>query len=61
MVNGENDQILGAAILAEAGGEVMTVIQVAMQAKLPYTMLRDMIYSHPTMAEGLNDLFAKLE
>jgi pyruvate/2-oxoglutarate dehydrogenase complex dihydrolipoamide dehydrogenase (E3) component len=60
-VNGENDQILGAAILAEAGGEVMTVIQVAMQAKLPYTMLRDMIYSHPTMAEGLNDLFAKLE
>jgi pyruvate/2-oxoglutarate dehydrogenase complex dihydrolipoamide dehydrogenase (E3) component len=61
VVDAENDQLLGASILAAEGGEVMSVIQVAMQAGLPYTALRDMIFAHPTMAEGLNDLFAKLE
>jgi hypothetical protein len=38
----------------------MTVIEVAMQAGLPYTG-RDMIIAHPTMADGLNDLFARLK
>jgi pyruvate/2-oxoglutarate dehydrogenase complex dihydrolipoamide dehydrogenase (E3) component len=61
VVDAGNNQILGASILAESGGEVITVIQIAMQAGLPYTALRDMIIAHPTMAEGLNDLFAKLE
>lgn len=40
---------------------VMAVIQVAMRAGLLYTTLRDMVFAHPTMAEGLNDLFARLE
>lgn len=61
VVDGDTDQILGAAILAAEGGEVMTVIQVAMRAGLPASALRDMIIAHPTMAEGLNDLFARLE
>jgi pyruvate/2-oxoglutarate dehydrogenase complex dihydrolipoamide dehydrogenase (E3) component len=61
VVDAENDRILGASILASEGGEVMGVIQVAMRAGLPYTALRDMIFAHPTMAEGLNDLFAHLE
>jgi pyruvate/2-oxoglutarate dehydrogenase complex dihydrolipoamide dehydrogenase (E3) component len=39
----------------------MAVIQVAMRAGLRYTTLRDMIFAHPTMAEGLNDLFEGLE
>jgi pyruvate/2-oxoglutarate dehydrogenase complex dihydrolipoamide dehydrogenase (E3) component len=60
VVDGDTDQILGAAILAAEGGEVMAVVQVAMLSKLPYTGLRDMIFAHPTMAEGLNDLFARL-
>lgn len=34
------------------------LIQVAVQTGLPYTALRDMIFAHPTMAEGLSDLFA---
>lgn len=55
------DQILGAAILAPEGGEIMAVVQTAMQARLPYTFLRDNIFAHPTLAEGLNDLFARLE
>ena len=61
VVDADTDRILGAAILAAAGGEVMAVIQVAMQAKLPYTVLRDLIFAHPTMSEGLNDLFERLE
>ena len=36
-------------------------VQVAMTAGLPSSALRDMIFAHPTMAEGLNDLFARLE
>ena len=60
VVDGDTDQILGASILAAEGGEVMAVVQVAMLSRLPYTALRDMIFAHPTMAEGLNDLFARI-
>jgi pyruvate/2-oxoglutarate dehydrogenase complex dihydrolipoamide dehydrogenase (E3) component len=38
-------------------GEVMAVVQTAMLAGLPYTGVRDAIYTHPTMAEGLNEVF----
>jgi pyruvate/2-oxoglutarate dehydrogenase complex dihydrolipoamide dehydrogenase (E3) component len=61
VVEAGTDRILGACILAAGGGEVMTVIQIAMQAGLPYTALRDGVFAHPTMSEGLNDLFARLE
>jgi len=61
IVDGDTDQILGAAILAAEAGEVMTVVQVAMRARLPASALRDMIFAHPTMAEGLNDLLALLK
>jgi pyruvate/2-oxoglutarate dehydrogenase complex dihydrolipoamide dehydrogenase (E3) component len=61
VVDADSDRILGASILAADGGEVMAVIQVAMQAQLPYTALRDMVFAHPTMAEGLNDLFDSLK
>lgn len=61
VVDADTDQLLGASILAAQGGEVMAVIQVAMRAGLPYMALRDMVFAHPTMAEGLNDLFGRLE
>ena len=61
VVDADTEQLLGASILAAEGGEVMAVIQVAMRAGLPYTALRDMVFAHPTMAEGLNDLFGRLE
>ena len=61
VVDADTDRLLGASILAAEGGEVIAVIQVAMEAGLPYTALRDMIFTHPTMAEGLNDLFGRLE
>jgi pyruvate/2-oxoglutarate dehydrogenase complex dihydrolipoamide dehydrogenase (E3) component len=53
-----SDRILGAAILAAHGGEVIAVIQMAMLAGLPAPALRDAVLAHPTMAEGLNTLFA---
>jgi pyruvate/2-oxoglutarate dehydrogenase complex dihydrolipoamide dehydrogenase (E3) component len=51
-------RILGAAILAPNGGEVAAVVQVAMLGGLPAQALRDAMLAHPTMAEGLNALFA---
>jgi pyruvate/2-oxoglutarate dehydrogenase complex dihydrolipoamide dehydrogenase (E3) component len=44
---------------AEAG-EVMTVVQTAMLAGLPYPKLRDAVIAHPTMAEGLGPLFSNV-
>jgi pyruvate/2-oxoglutarate dehydrogenase complex dihydrolipoamide dehydrogenase (E3) component len=57
IVDAETQQILGCAILGIEGGEIMTIIQVAMMGKLPYTALKDGIFTHPTLAEGLNSLF----
>lgn len=61
IIDAATDRILGVAILATEGGEVMAVVLTAMRAGLPYTALRDAIFAHPTMAEGLNDLFAHVE
>jgi len=58
LIDAQNDQILGAAILGIEGGEIMSMLQIAMLADLPYTSLRDGIFAHPTLAESLNNLFA---
>ena len=50
--------ILGAHLFCEESYELINIIKMAMDAKLPYTVLRDMIFTHPTMAESLNELFA---
>ncbi|SRR5579871_284563 len=56
----DDGQILGAAVLGIEGGEIATVLQIAMLGKLPYMALRDAIFSHPTLAESLNNLFAAM-
>ena len=61
IVDADTHQILGCAILALEGGEIMSIIQVAMMGKLPYTALKDGIFTHPTLAEGLNNLFMMLD
>ena len=58
VVERESDRILGAAILAANSGEVASVIQMAMLGGLRAPQLRDAVLAHPTMAEGLNQLFA---
>ncbi len=57
VVDAETEQILGVAVLGIEGGELMSLLQVAMLGKLPYTALRDGIFSHPTLAESMNNLF----
>jgi pyruvate/2-oxoglutarate dehydrogenase complex dihydrolipoamide dehydrogenase (E3) component len=61
IVDAETDRILGAAILGIEGGEVMSIIQTAMMGDLPYQALRDAPFSHPTLAESLNNLFSTLD
>lgn len=61
VVDADSDQILGAAILGVEGGEVATVLQVAMMGELPWTAIRDAAISHPTLAESLNNLFMTLD
>jgi len=60
VVDAGTHEILGAAILGIEGGELMSMLEIAMFGKLPYTVLRDAIFAHPTLAESFNNLFAEL-
>lgn len=61
IIDADTNQILGAAVLGIEGGELMAMFEIAMMGKLPYTVLRDGIFAHPTLAESLNNLFANLK
>ena len=61
LVDRSSGSILGAAILGVEGGELMSLLQVAMMGDLPYTALRDGVFAHPTLAEAMNTLFSRLE
>ena len=61
IVDAETQQILDCAILGVEGGEIMTIIQVAMMGNLPYTALKEGLFTHPLLAEGLNTLFMLLD
>jgi pyruvate/2-oxoglutarate dehydrogenase complex dihydrolipoamide dehydrogenase (E3) component len=56
LIDAKNDHVLGFIGFGWDAGEIMAVVQVAMIASLPYTALRDAIFAHPTMAEGLIQL-----
>jgi len=58
LVEVNSDLILGFTAFAVDGGEVMASVQTAMMARLPYTVLRDAIWAHPTLVEGLIPLFS---
>jgi len=57
LLDATSDRILGFAVFRVAAGENMASVQVAMIAGLPYTALRDAIFTHPTMSEGVIPLF----
>jgi pyruvate/2-oxoglutarate dehydrogenase complex dihydrolipoamide dehydrogenase (E3) component len=61
IVDAKSGQILGAAVLGVEGGEVMSQLQIAMLGKLPYTVLKDGVFAHPTLAESLNNLFGHFQ
>lgn len=61
VIDADTQRILGAAVLGVEGGEIMTIIQVAMLGGLPYTAMANAIFTHPLLAEGLNSLFMSLD
>lgn len=60
VVDAHTDKILGAHLFCEESHEMINLVKMAMDAGLPYTVLRDSIYTHPTMTEAFNDLFAMI-
>jgi pyruvate/2-oxoglutarate dehydrogenase complex dihydrolipoamide dehydrogenase (E3) component len=61
VVDADTGQILGAAVLGIEGGEIMAVLQMAMMGNVPYTVIRDAVFAHPTLVESLNNLFMSLD
>ena len=61
IVDADSNQILGAAVLGVEGGELMSMFEIAMMGHLPYKVLRDAIFAHPTLAEALNNLFMAID
>jgi pyruvate/2-oxoglutarate dehydrogenase complex dihydrolipoamide dehydrogenase (E3) component len=57
VVDADSGQILGCAVLGSEGGEIMTIVQVAMLGKLTGSDMANAIFTHPLLAEGLNSLF----
>ncbi|MFZ0593101.1 MAG: FAD-dependent oxidoreductase [Bryobacteraceae bacterium] len=57
LIDARSDRILGFTAFGPEAGELMGTVQLAMLAGLPYTTLRDAMFAHPTMTEGLKALF----
>jgi pyruvate/2-oxoglutarate dehydrogenase complex dihydrolipoamide dehydrogenase (E3) component len=60
VIDVETEQVLGCAILGMEGGELMAMLEIAMLGRLRYSVLRDAIFAHPTLAESLNNLFSSI-
>jgi dihydrolipoamide dehydrogenase len=61
VVDVDSKQILGASIIGEQGGEIMSVLQMAMMGKITYDQIRNNIFAHPLFSESLNNLFMSLD
>jgi pyruvate/2-oxoglutarate dehydrogenase complex dihydrolipoamide dehydrogenase (E3) component len=57
LIDVDSDRILGFTSFGPEAGELMGTVQLAMLAGVPYTILRDTMFAHPTMTEGLKALF----
>ena len=60
VVDADTGKILGCAVLGIEGGEITAMIQIAMMGNLKYKDLKEGIFTHPTLSESLNNLFAKI-
>ena len=61
VVDAKTGKILGAAVLAEQGGEIISVLQMAMKGGITYQEIKEGIFAHPTYSESLNNLFMTLD
>jgi pyruvate/2-oxoglutarate dehydrogenase complex dihydrolipoamide dehydrogenase (E3) component len=57
-VEEKTGKILGAMLLCEESYEMINIVKLAMDMNADYTVLRDQVFTHPTMSEALNDLFS---
>ncbi|MFP6334503.1 dihydrolipoamide dehydrogenase, partial [Bacillus subtilis] len=57
VVDKDSETILGVTLYGKESEELINILKLAMDQQIPYTVLRDNIYAHPTMAESFNDLF----
>jgi len=60
LVDPESEKILGCAVLGVEGGEIMSMLEIAMMGNVSYKKLKEGIFAHPTLAECLNNLFATI-
>ncbi len=60
LIDAYSDRILGFTAFGVEASELMAAVQTAMLGELPYTALRDAIFTHPTVAEGLTVLLASV-
>ena len=61
VVDAKTDKILGCTLLCNTSHEMINIVAAAMKAEQKYTFLKDMIFTHPTMSEALNDLFGSVK
>lgn len=61
VVDAKTDKILGCTLLCNTSHEMINVVAAAIKAEQKYTFLKDMIFTHPTMSEALNDLFGSVK
>lgn len=57
VVDKETKMILGATLYGQSSEEIINIIKLAIDQQISYEVLRDNVYTHPTMSESLNDLF----
>ena len=60
VIDADTDLVLGVHLFCEESYEMVNTAKLAMDAGLPYQVLRDAVYTHPTMSEAFNDLFAQV-
>ena len=61
VVDAKTDKILGCTLLCNTSHEMINVVAAAIKAEQKYIFLKDMIFTHPTMSEALNDLFGSVK
>jgi pyruvate/2-oxoglutarate dehydrogenase complex dihydrolipoamide dehydrogenase (E3) component len=61
VVDAKTKKILGATVLGQEGGEIMTVLQMAMEGGITYDRIRYCVFAHPLYSESLNNLFMTIE
>ncbi len=61
VINPVTKLILGVSVIGPRGGEIMSILQMAMRCGITYEQLRDTVFAHPTYAEAINNLFSQLD